>query len=75
MCFGPFAQKPAAITPVELPPKVSPPPTPADPQVALARGRQRSRAALAGGRGGTITTAGLGLLAPAQTALKTLVGV
>ena len=75
MCFGPFAQRPASIpAPPPLPPPLPPPPTPADPQVALARTRQRSRAALAGGRAGLIQTSSLGLLAPAQTAKKTVVG-
>ena len=69
MCFG--SSSAPAVPP--LPPPLPPPPTAADPEVARARTRQRERAALAG-RGGTIKTSGLGLLAPADTARKTVVG-
>lgn len=65
---------PSFPTPPALPPAPPPPPTPADPEVARARARQRERAALAGRRQGTIQTSGLGLLTPASTAKKTLVG-
>ncbi len=78
MCiFG--SPKPPAVPP--LPPPLPPPPPPpstptaADPAVAAARLRQRQRAALAGGRQSTITTSGLGLLTPAGTAKKTILGV
>lgn len=64
----------SAPAPPPLPPPLPPPPTPADPAVALARSRNRERAALAGGRGGTIKTGGLGLLTPATMAAKTLTG-
>lgn len=58
-----------------LPPPLPPPPTAADPAVAQARTRQRQRAGLAGGRQSTVLTSGLGLLTPAGTAKKTLLGV
>lgn len=72
MCFiGGSFERAAALS---VPPALPPPPTAADPEVARARSRQRERAALAGGRQGTVQTSGLGLLTPASTAKKTLVG-
>lgn len=73
MCFGPFNSRLPSNAPPPLPPPLPAPPTPADPAVAQSRVRERQRAALAG-RGGTIATSGLGLLAPASTAGKTVVG-
>lgn len=73
MCFiGGGASAPA---PPPLPPPLPPPPTPADPEAVRFRLQARQRAALAGSRAGTIKTSGLGLLAPAETAKKTVVGV
>ena len=71
MCFG--GSQPASQVPA-LPPPLPPPPTAADPQVARSRLQSRQRAALAGGRAGTIKTSGLGLLAPAETAKKSVTG-
>jgi hypothetical protein len=70
MCF--LGGKSAPAVPA-LPPALPPLPTPADPEVAASRSRQRQRAGLAG-KGGTVKTGGLGLLAPAETARKTVVG-
>ncbi len=78
MCFFSSPSTPAVPPlPPPLPPPPPPPvtPTAADPAVAAARTRQRQRANLAGGRQSTILTSGLGLLTPAGTAKKTLLGV
>ena len=77
MCiFGSPSTPAAPPLPPPLPPPPPPPATPtaADPAVAQARTRQRQRAGLAGGRGSTVLTSGLGLLTPAGTVKKTLLG-
>ena len=74
MCIGPLAPN-APATP-SLPPALPaarPPPTPADPEVGLARQRERRRAALASGSR-VILTSGQGLQTQATTAPKTLLG-
>lgn len=71
MCFF---SSPSAPAPPPLPPPLPAVPTPADPVVGQARTRQRQRAALAGGRRSTILTGGRGLLTPADTARKTILG-
>lgn len=56
------------------PPAPPPPPTPMAPGVQKARKNTRRRAALAGGRKGTILTGPGGLSTTAQTTKKTLLG-
>ncbi len=73
MCVGPFAPK-ATSSPAlpPLPPPASAPPTLLG-DAGAARGREKRRAALAGGSK-SILTSPQGLLTPASTAKKTLLG-
>lgn len=71
------APPPLPPLPPPLPPVVQPPPspTPVDEEVIRSRQLQRQRAALAGRRASTTSFGVTGLLRPADTAKKTLVGV
>ena len=72
MCVGPLAP-PSSPSPPPPPAPLPPPPTAADPEVRRAKGKARTRAALASGRQSTLLGGQL-FDDPTNQPLKTLLG-
>lgn len=67
-----FGGAPSVQAPPPLPPPAPPPPTEVEPEVRKARAKNRSAAALAGGRQSTILTSSQGLTAPTEAGKQLL---
>ena len=70
-----FGGAPSVQAPPPPPPAPPPPPTEVEPEVRKARAKNRTAAALAGGRASTILTGSQGLSTPSADGAKQLLGV